>query len=67
MVISVYLDGIRFMKWRETMDKEERDLSDSTVALFEIWEHQELSNGSQTQDQWTMAEPLHYQELHYLI
>ena len=68
MVISVHLDGwSRLMKWRDTMEKEECDLSDSTVPLFEVWEHQELTHNSQTQDQWTMAEPLYYQELHYVI
>jgi len=39
------------MKWRDTMEKEECDLSDSTVPLFEVWEHQELTHNSQTQDQ----------------
>jgi len=55
------------MKLGDTMGKQERDLSDCTVPVFEIWEHQELPHDSNTQDHRTMAEPLHYQELHYVI
>jgi len=39
------------MKRRDTMDRKERDLSDSTVPFCEIWEHQELPHDSQTQHQ----------------
>jgi hypothetical protein len=52
MVISVHLDGgIRYMKWGDTMDTQERDLPDCTVPVFETWEHQKLPHDSQTQDQ----------------
>ena len=44
VVISVHLDGrSRFMKWGDTMDKQEHDLSDCTVPVYETRKHHELN------------------------